>query len=494
MRITLGKLNRPETLVLTRVRAHSHARMSNNTNRGSFVFYLPYPVIRGVVPVLQSTYEAGEVHRINELLQEWSDARWKMAERVQMWQINFLEAVGGAPPYDAEHFAVELHEIYEIYVLPVLRTWLEIARFVGARSAGALRCKHEFVVEWFLASEGALHVVQTAHGQHQQAQLSQIASTTTTTRQQRPIVAESLKMHVDPAWLFETVCIKHLQCACLQVLAFLKGVESDIDEAEQFSRLALDVNADLLDAVLPCYATSSGLNGSNSSFLASRHFHAAYVAAHLRAQNDQIAAIKCMGGVSVLDTLYGAAWLQRSCKFLADASTTLYDRAGENYARVTHYSRCCAHFMLASAFWRAYENDLALEMDETRAALFAHVDVTGGEPVPIDNQWLVINAFYCIRSTVAQLVSPQMVMVEMYDRIARTLAEHYSVMTPPLPTTHTANMVCEGDFVNVRCCISDDVASARVTIGHPKTKYVDNAQIKTYTVCMPTEMLAQQQR
>ncbi len=444
--------------------------------RGAFVFSLPYPVIRGNLPLFHSSYRPNEVERINKLADEWFAERWRMSEKIELWQTEFR---GNAEAhFDAEHCAMELEDIYDNHIVPVVQKWEEIYRFVAGRSGGSLRCKNELTYEWFFPHQEAIYVVQT--------RVATASSSATAPTLRLINVQTRKKMHIDPSMVFELICLKYLQCACLQVLAFFKGVDNDIDEACRCSDLALAINAELVDSLLPCYAVSFGSNGSNTSFLASSHFHAEYILPHLQAQNDQMRAIKSMVTNSVIDTLYGATLLLRSCKLLQDASVSLYDSVSENYRRVILYSRCCAHFMMARAFWNAYVNDLALEIDETNACLFTNTSSAPDEPTPtIDNRWLAINAFYCIRSALAQLSAPQGVMQAMYEQIASTLTSNYSVMTPPAPQPGVTNSVTENDVVVIRCCLSDEVKFSQVTIAHPKTKFVDITQSKTYIVQMP---------
>jgi len=279
----------------------------------------------------------------------------------------------------------------------------------------------------------------------------------------------------DPAWVFESVCMKYLQYACLQVLAYLRGVDNDVDDAMRYSNLAVATNAELVEHVLPFYFASPG---HRSSLLLARHFHETYLAAHLEAQNDQIAAIKCTHSESIASTLYGALLLLRACKLLADASTTFYDDLADNYKKVIAHSRCCAHFLLASTFWLAYKQDVAITLADSPTPLFVDTASTSS----IDNRCLAMNAFYCIRSALVQTPVVPAAMSAFYSEVALDLSSNYCIGTPPHPLS--SGNASENDSIVIYGRIADDVAHAQVQIMHAYTPYIDIGQDKRFTVSM----------
>lgn len=426
------------------------------TQRGSFVFALPFPVVRG--EAISTKDDA-----FNALLDEWYQARWRMSERIEVWQEAFRECDEWIAPDDAEHHFLELSAIYEEHVMPVQKQWSHIFSHVAGRGSTFL-CRGEFVPTWFVPKH-ALYAMKT----HRADLPSPLPAHSGRTR--FPVIQSN-----DPAWVYESVCMKYLQYACLQVLAFLRGVDNDVDEAMRYSNLAVANNAELVDYTLRFYFTSPG---QRSSFLLSRNYHETFLAAHLQAQNDQIMAIKCTNSEVIPNSLYGALLLLRACKLLADTSSTFYDDLANNYKMVIAHSRCCAHFLLATAFWLAYKQDVAITLADSPTPLFIAAQQTS-----IDNRYLAMNAFYCIRSALLQTPVVPAAMSNFYTEVAADLASNYCIGTPPHPSTSGALHVSENDSIVIHGRIADDVAHTQVQIMHAQTPYIDIGQQKRFAVSM----------
>lgn len=450
------------------------------TQRGSFVFALPFPVVRDNAPPMSDARDEA----FNTLAAEWRRARWTMSERVEVWQQTFRECADDSlAPDDAEHYFMELLGIYDEHVLPVQRQWAALFTHAAGRGS-AMLYRNEFVPEWFV-SKHALYAMKTTRKAND---VDDAAATHRGQQQQRIGARFSVFQCSSPAWVFESVCMKYLQYACLQVLAYLRGVDNDVDEAMRYSTLAVAANAELLEHTLPLYFASPS---ERSSFLLARHFHESYLAAHLQAQNDQIASIKCTNSETILSALCGALLLLRACKLLTDASTTFYDDLPDNYRKVIAHSRCCAHFLLALAFWLAYKQDVAITLADSSTPLFViDADVASSSSSSIDNRCLAMNAFYCIRSALVQTPVVPSAMSTFYNEVALDLANNYCIGTPPHPLT--GGNASESDSIVIHGRIGDDdddaahtaTAAAQVRIMHAYTPYIDIGQDKRFTVSM----------